>query len=130
MLRLLAERWQSSWARRQWTSVTQFCLALDVGADMAGLQIPPATRISRPGEAAGFSASPIMTSRAPTATNTSVITHRSAAPTAARELTVLVTELKEPGCSQAASVHPPTSSTGAAADETTPHHGTSRTTPP
>ena len=34
----------------------------------------------------------------------------------------------EPGCNPAATVHPPASSTGAADDETTPHHGTPRTT--
>jgi len=37
------------------------------------------------------------------------------------------TASKEPGCSPAASVQPPTSSTGAAAEETKPHHGTLRT---
>ncbi len=40
---------------------------------------------------------------------------------------VFLTWSKEPRCSMAATVHPPTSSTGAAADESTPHHGTSRT---
>ena len=37
------------------------------------------------------------------------------------------TGLKDGGCSHAATVHPPTSSTGAAADDVTPHHGTSGT---
>ena len=41
---------------------------------------------------------------------------------------VSVIELKERGCSLAATVQPPTSRTGAAADESTPHHGTPRTT--
>jgi hypothetical protein len=41
---------------------------------------------------------------------------------------VLATASKEPGWSPAATVHPPTSSTGATADETTPHQGTPRTT--
>ena len=40
---------------------------------------------------------------------------------------VCLTGSKEPGCNMAATVHPPTSNTGAAADESTPHHGTSRT---
>ena len=38
------------------------------------------------------------------------------------------TALKEPGCNPAATVRPPTSSTGATAEETRPHHGTPRTT--
>ena len=73
-------------------------------------------------------ASEISSSLAPTARSTSVITHRSAAPSAARALMVLATALTERGCSPAATVHPPTRSTGAAADEATPHHGTTRTT--
>ena len=36
--------------------------------------------------------------------------------------------VKEPGCSPAATVQPPTSSTGAMADETTPRHCTPGTT--
>jgi hypothetical protein len=40
---------------------------------------------------------------------------------AATALMVLATALTERGCSPAATVHPPTRSTGAAADETTPH---------
>jgi hypothetical protein len=40
----------------------------------------------------------------------------------ARELIVSAIGLKERGCSPAATVQPPTSSTGATADETTPHH--------
>src|SRR5260370_29033493 len=43
-------------------------------------------------------------------------------------LMVLETASNEPGWSPAATVHPQTSSTGATADETTPHHGTPRTT--
>jgi len=90
--------------------------------------IPPAIRMSRPGAAAGLSARPVTTSQTPTASSTSVITHRSAAPSAARALMVLATALNERGCSLAATVHPPTKSTGAAAEETTPHQGTTRTT--
>ena len=58
---------------------------------------PPAIRISRPGTAAGRSASPVTTSQAPAAAaaNASVITHRSAALTAARALTVPATGLKD-----------------------------------
>jgi hypothetical protein len=56
------------------------------------------------------------------------MTHRSAAPSAARALMVRDTASNEPGCSAAATVHPQASSTGAAADETTPHHGMPRTT--
>ena len=91
---------------------------------------PPVSTMIRPGAAAGLSASPVITKQAPTPTSASVITHRSAAPCAARALMVWATALNEPGCSAAATVHPPISSTGAAADETTPHHGTARTTPP
>lgn len=40
---------------------------------------------------------------------------------------VLATALTERGCNSAASVQPPARSTGAAADETTPHHGTTQT---
>ena len=67
-----------------------------------------------------------MTSQAPAAANASVITHRSAAPTAARALTVPAIGLKDCGCSPAATVHPAVSSSGAATAETTPHHGTLR----
>jgi hypothetical protein len=45
-------------------------------------------------------------------------------------LTVSVTGSKDGGCNAAAIVDPPTSSTGAAAEESTPHHGTFRITPP
>ena len=88
----------------------------------------PAIRISRPGALAGRSASPVTKSQAPTTRNVSVITHRSAAPGAASALTVWATGSKECGCSPAATVHPPTIRTRAAADEITPHHGTPRTT--
>ena len=63
----------------------------------------PVTSSSRPSAPAVLSATPVMTSQPPTRTNVSVITRR------------------------AASIQPPTSSTGAAADETTPYHGTFRT---
>ena len=85
-------------------------------------------RMSRPADAAGRSASPVITWQAPTPASASVITHRSAAPCAASELIVPATALKEPGCSPAATVQPPTSSAGATAEETRPHHGTARTT--
>jgi len=62
-----------------------------------------------------------------TTMNVSVINQRSAAPAAASELTVSAMGLNEGGCRRLATVHPPTSSTGAVADETTPHHGTFRT---
>ena len=90
----------------------------------------PATRISRPAALAGLSASPVITSQAPTARNVAVISHRLTAPTAASALTVSVTGSKDGGCNVAAIVDPPTSSTGAAAEESTPHHGTFRITPP
>src|ERR1700722_6264246 len=87
----------------------------------------PAIRISRPGARAGRSASPVTKSQPPTTRKASVITHRSTAPGAASALTVWVTGSNE--CwSPAATVHPLTISTGAAADEATPHHGTTRTT--
>ena len=41
---------------------------------------------------------------------------------------MLAIALNERGCSPAATVHPPTRSTGAAAEEATPHQGTTRTT--
>jgi hypothetical protein len=63
----------------------------------------------------------------PVPARASVMTHRSVASRAARALIVLTTGLNEPGCSLAATVQPPISSTGAAAADTTPHHGTSRT---
>src|ERR1039457_5615255 len=87
-----------------------------------------AIRISRPGALAGRSEIPVTTSQAPTTRNVSVITNLSAAPDAASTLTGWATGSKERGCSPAATVHPATISTGAAADETTPHHGTPRTT--
>src|ERR1017187_4292032 len=87
-----------------------------------------AIRISRPGALAGRSEIPVTTSQAPTTRNVSVITHRSAAPGAASTLTGWATGSKERGCSPAATVPPATISTGAGADETTPHHGTPRTT--
>ena len=82
-----------------------------------------------PGRSAGRSASAVSTSHRPTTTNVSVITHRSVAPIAASALTVSATGSNR-GCRSAATVHPLTSRTGAAAADTTPHHGTSRTTPP
>ena len=54
------------------------------------------------------------------------MTQRSVAPCAASALTVSATGLNR-GCRLAATVHPLISRTGAAADETTPHQGTSRT---
>jgi membrane-associated phospholipid phosphatase len=86
----------------------------------------PTSSITRPGMAAGRSASAVTTSQSPTTANVSVITHRSVAPIAASELTVSATGSNR-GCRSAAAVHPLTSRTGDAADETTPHHGTSRT---
>ncbi len=85
---------------------------------------PAAIRMSRPGAAAGRSASPVTTSQAPATANASVITHRSAAPIAASALTVPATALNGCGCRAAAIVHPATSSSGAVKAETTPHHGT------
>ena len=72
------------------------------------------------GTLAGLSASPVITSQVPTTRNVSVISHRLTAPTAASVLTVSVTGSKDDGCKAAAIVHPPTSSTGAAAEESTP----------
>jgi len=69
----------------------------------------------------------VITSQQPTSRNVSVITHRSAASEAASALTVSVTGSKDGGCKRVAIVHPLTSISGAAAEETTPHHGTSRT---
>jgi hypothetical protein len=48
--------------------------------------------------------------------------------TADRNPQGLDTASNEPGWSPVATVHPQASSTGATADETTPHHGTPRTT--
>src|SRR5215469_8662800 len=87
----------------------------------------PAINISRPGALAGRSARPVTKTQAPTTTNVSDITHRSAAPTAASALTGSATGSTGCGCSPAAMLHPVTISTGAAADEATPHHGTVRT---
>src|SRR5215831_5907191 len=81
----------------------------------------PAIKISRPGTPAGRSARPVTKTQQPTTTNVSDITHRSAAPTAASALTGSATGSKEGGCSPAATVHPATISTGAAADDATPH---------
>src|SRR5690242_11975954 len=61
---------------------------------------------------------------APTPISAAVITQRSGAPIAASALIVSLTELKWSGRSAAASVQPPISSTGAAADVTTPQPGT------
>ena len=80
-----------------------------------------------PRHAAGRSAMPVTKRQAPTTTKVSDITHRSAAPTAASMLTGSATGLTGRGCSPAATLHPATISTGAAADDSTPHHGTSRT---
>ncbi len=55
------------------------------------------------------------------------MTHRSVAPIAASALTVSATGSNR-GCSPAATVHPPISRTGAAAEEITPHQGTPRMT--
>src|SRR6516225_7585033 len=87
----------------------------------------PAISISRPAALAGRSASPVTKTQAPTTTKVSDITHRSAAPTAASALTGSANESTGRGCSPAATLHPATITTGATADETTPHHGTLRT---
>jgi hypothetical protein len=87
----------------------------------------PTARISRPAGPAGRSAIPVTMEQSPTKARVSVITQRSAAPTAASTLIVSATGSTGRGCSRAAAVHPPTSSTGAAADETRPHQGTLRT---
>ena len=87
----------------------------------------PAIKISRPAALAGRSASAVTKTQAPTTTKVSDITHRSAAPNAASVLTGSATGSTGRGCSAAATFHPATISTGAAADETTPHHGTPRT---
>jgi hypothetical protein len=52
---------------------------------------PPVIKSNRPAAAAGRSASPVMTWHAPVPNRASVITHRSAAPTAASALMVPVT---------------------------------------
>src|SRR5262245_54455646 len=57
--------------------------------------------------------------------NATVITHRSVAPRPASELMVSVVASYPRGCWRAASVHPPTSRTGAVAADITAHHGTS-----
>ncbi len=87
----------------------------------------PVIKITRPAILAGRSASPVTKSQTATSTNVSVITHRSAAPGAASALTVWATGSKGRGCSPAAMLHPATISTGAAAAEARPHHGTPRT---
>ena len=102
--------------------------AVSGNAATSTVAAPPAIKMRRPADEAGRSASPVITWQAPVPASASVITHRSAAPSAASELIVPVTASKEPGCSPAASVQPPTSSTGATAEETKPHHGTLRTT--
>jgi hypothetical protein len=88
------------------------------------LAAPAAARISRPGIAAGRSASAVAISHAPVTANAAVITHGSAASRSVRVLTVLASQLKEGGCRTVATVHPPTRKTRAAAAETTPHQGT------
>src|SRR5262249_16174642 len=90
----------------------------------------PAIKISRPGTPAGRSARPVRKTQQPTTTNVRDITHRSAAATAASALTGSATGSKERGCSPVATVHPATISTGAAADDATPHHGTPCTISP
>jgi hypothetical protein len=55
------------------------------------------------------------------------MTQLSAAPSPASALTVLLKASNFGGWSLAAAVRPVTSSTGAAADDAVPHHGTSRT---
>jgi hypothetical protein len=87
---------------------------------------PAAARISRPGIAAGRSASAVAISHAPVTANAAVITHGSAASRTVRALTVLASQLKEGGCRAVATVHPPTRNTKAAAADNTPHQGTER----
>jgi hypothetical protein len=54
---------------------------------------PPAIRMTRPGRAAGRTASPVITSQPPTTRNASVISQRSDEPCAASTLTVCLTGL-------------------------------------
>ena len=81
----------------------------------------PAIRIHHRSRGQPWLRRPVAMSQTPTARKTTVITHRSVAPTAASALTVSVTWLKDRGCSRAAIVHPPISKTGEATDDTTPH---------
>lgn len=90
---------------------------------------PPTPSTTRPGTAAGRSEHAVTRWQTPSTASAAVISHRSCAPRAARELIVWVTESKPAGCRVAATVHPPINSTGAAADESTPHHAV-RSTPP
>src|SRR5258708_11509320 len=53
------------------------------------------------------------------------MTHRSDAPAPASVLTVCLIGSNDSGCRPAATVQPPIRKVGVAADETTPHHGTS-----
>lgn len=85
---------------------------------------PAAASISLPAAAAGRRARPVNTTQPLTTRNVTVINHGSAARDSARALTGSTTELKEDGCSLAAAVQPPISSTGAATADTTPHQGT------
>ena len=61
------------------------------------LAAPAAARISRPGIAAGRSASAVAISQAPVTANAAVITQGSAACRSVRVLTVLASQLKEGG---------------------------------
>src|ERR1700685_79475 len=77
------------------------------------LTAPAAARISRPGIAAGRSASAVAITQAPVTANAAVITQGSAASRSVRVLTVLASQLKEGGCSAVATVYPPTRNTRA-----------------
>src|ERR1700722_2940842 len=80
------------------------------------------------GGAAGLSARAVAIPQAPVTANAAIVTQRSAAPGSVRVLTVLASQLKDEGCSAAATAHPPTKATKAAAAEIRPHQGTERPT--
>ena len=91
---------------------------------------PPSPRTSLPAALAQPSALPVARCERPTPTKAPVISHRWGVSCAARSLIVRVTASKCLGCMAAARVQPPMSNSGAAMEDTRPHHGTRRTKAP
>lgn len=91
---------------------------------------PPSPRTSLPDAPAQPSALAVARCERPRPTKALVISHRWGASRAARSLIVRMTESKCIGCMPAARVQPPMSNSGAAMEDTSPHHGTRRTKAP
>ncbi len=95
---------------------------------MAIVATPPKPSDARALRLTGLSAIAVARWQTPTPHNASDITQLSVASRPASALIDWTNGSKPTGCRAAAKVHPPISKTGAAPDDSDPHHGTEGTT--